>query len=151
MLRHPEPMSAGITEPEPRLLQTLLRRAVLEHAGSERRRVFPAVLHVGTPGGTSTSFEITADEPTDHALRVDVVEAMLRRVRRRAVDSTLTLAWLTRPGRLDPQDVDLWWLAAVRSAAAELDLALPMVVVNRTSWRDPATGATREWRRLRER
>ena len=139
-------MSVGIVEPVPRALQRLLRLAVLELVDSERRRQFPPMLHVGTPGGPAATFE--PEGPLDQALRVDVVEALVRRAGRGPGPS---LVWLSRPGPLDIQDLDLQWLAAAGTAARELGVGLRMVVVDRRSWRDPRTGVGREWQRLRRR
>jgi hypothetical protein len=141
-------MSVAIVEPVPEPLQGLLRRAVLDHASNESRRLFPPVLHVGVPGGTTACLEIDADEPDDQAVRIDVVESMVRRVGR--VPGT-PLVWLARPGPLTVQDLDLHWLAASAAAAGELRVGLRMVVVDRRSWRDPRTGVGREWQRLRRR
>lgn len=147
---------AGVVEPVPRELWVLLRLAVLTHAHQERRRVHPPVVHVGTPGGAVATFALGGSREgprLDHALRTDVLEAMVRRADRAGGAASSgpgrTLVWLTRPGPLEPRDVDLAWLAATRAAAAELGRVLPMVVVNRRSWRDPATGVAREWTRLR--
>ena len=145
----------GIEEPVGGPLHKALRRAVLEHATSERRRVFAPLLHVGTPGGPQDVFapaHLDPDpldpDPLDHALRADVAAALLRRHRS---TSPAPLVWLTRPGELCLQDVDAAWLAAARTAAAEADLPLTMVVVTRRGWWDPRSGATRTWRRLRAR
>lgn len=141
---------AGIVEPVPNGLERLLRRAVLDHATSESRRVFDPSVHVGVPGLVTTRFELPAElEATlDHALRVDVLEAMVRRVRR---PGPPPLVWVTRRGPLDLSDADLAWLAATGTAAAELATSLPMVIVERHGWRDPRTGVGRTWRRLRQR
>lgn len=143
-------MQAGgmeITEPVPAALQRLLRQAVLDHATGERRRVFPPVLNVGVPGLVATAFEAGPHDMLDHALRCDVVEAMVRRCRR---PGPPPLVWLTRRGDLSvQQDIDLAWLAAARSAGGELGTRLPIVVVNRRCWRDPGTGVGRTWQRLR--
>lgn len=138
-----------ITEPVPRSLEVMLRRAVLDHHTTETRRRFPPVLHVGVPGLVTRSYEADPREPHDLALRTDVVSALVRRTRR---PGPAPLVWLARPGPLTdhPHDGDLAWLAAVRSAGAELGLALPMVVVDRRSWRDPRSGVGRSWARLRE-
>lgn len=137
----------GIVEPVPRDLQRLLRRAVLDHTTTERQRVFPPALHVGVPGAVRARFVVGPDDGTlDHAVRTDVVEAMVRRTRR---PDAHPIVWLTRRGQLDLQDVDLDWLAAARTAGAELGIPLPLVVVNRRSWRDPRTGVGRQWERLR--
>jgi hypothetical protein len=142
-------MEEGIVEPVARGLYLRLRRAVLDHAGTERRRVFPPVLHVGSPGTTVADFVIEADDPTDHALRTDIVAAMLRRARQAGATP---LVWLSRPGApSDVRDVDLEWLAAARSAGAELGRHLPYVVINRRAWRDPRTGVGRVWQRVRDR
>jgi hypothetical protein len=141
-------MSVAIVEPVPEALQGLLRRAVLDHATAESRRLYRPVLHVGVPGGSETTFEPGEDEPDDQALRVDVVEAMVRRVGRLP---GAPLVWLTRPGPLTTQDLDLRWLSATTTAAGELGVALRMAVVDRRSWRDPRTGVGREWQRLRRR
>lgn len=124
--------------------EPLLRRAVLDLCERERRRLFPPAVHVGVPGGTTATFGPADDAGLDATLRVDVVEALVRRVRRPP-----PLVWLTRPGPLEVQDVDLRWFAATRTAAAELAVPLRMVVVDKRGWRDPATGVGREWVRLR--
>jgi len=141
-------MTVGIVEPVPDALHLLLRGAVLDLVEGERRRQFPPVLHVGRPGGPAATFEPDRGEAADHALRVDVVEALVRRV---GPGPDPPLVWLTRPGQLEVQDLDLHWLAAAAVAAGELDVGLRMIVVNRRSWRDPRTGVGREWRRLRRR
>lgn len=151
--------SAG---PPDRRLAALLRRAVLEHALTERRRSHLPILHVGIPGQPHLLFAITPDEPTDHALRADVVAAMRARQLRPAYRADLPegraeprepggplLVWLTRSGPLELADVDAAWFAAARHAFAEAGAPLHFAVVNRHGWRDPATGGGRQWRRLR--
>lgn len=138
----------GIREPVPRPLLQQLRTAVLDHALSERRRVHLPLLHVGSPGGTGTLFAIRGQDDSDHALRTDIVAALLGRSQRAGV---VPLVWLTRPGALDVQDVDAAWLASARAAYAEAGAPLTLVVVNRHGWRDPRSGCTREWKRLRQR
>lgn len=137
----------GIHEPVTRSLHRTLRRAVLEHAGSERRRIFAPLLHVGTPGGPQALFATGPLPATDHALRTDVMAALLRRTS--AIDGRLV--WLTRPGDLELQDLDAAWLAAARAAGAEAGVPVTMVVVTRHGWRDPRSGAGRTWKRLRAR
>lgn len=137
-------------EPPPPAPAASLRRAVLDHLTSEHRRVFPPAVHVGTPGVPGAAVALCpADDQLDHALRVDALEAMVRCVWQRGV--TAPLAWLTRRGTLEVQDVDLAWTSAARAASTELALAapLPLVVVTRQGWHDPGTGAQRTWRRLR--
>ena len=141
------PWPGAVVEPVPEELARVLRRAVLDHAATERRRDFPPTVHVGVPGLVRARLE-PADQPIDHALRADALEAMVRRTRR---PGPAPLVWLTRPGVEVTADVDLLWLAAARTAAAELACSLPMVVVTRRSWHDPGTGVHRTWVRLRDR
>jgi hypothetical protein len=131
-------------EPERR---RLLRRAVVEHVASLTGRAVPSVLHVGTPGGTVRCFTVRRDEPTDHALRADIVAAMLGR--RRGTPATWPWVWLTRAGDLALHDLDAAWLAAAATAYAEAGGDLTMVVVTRHGWRDPRSGAGHTWVRLR--
>jgi hypothetical protein len=139
----------GIHEPLPRELGAVLRRAALDHVRAERRRGYAPVLHVGFPGGAEEVFALRPEDPGDHAIRADVLAAMLQRVRR--VAGAVPLVWLTRAGPLDLQDVDAAWLAAARTAASEAGITLTMVVVTRRGWVDPRTGVRREWKRLRDR
>jgi hypothetical protein len=136
----------GLTEPLPRLTRALLRRAVHEHAASERRRTrYPPVLHVGVPGGRVASLDLADAEPTDPGLRTDLVAAL--RVRAGAAPDHLV--WLTRGGDLALQDVDAHWLAGARAAYDEAQAPLSFVVVNRRGWRDPRSGVGRTWARVR--
>ncbi len=138
------PGAGAILEPVAPALHDRLRRAVLTHATlAQRRRRLPSVVHVGEPAAAPARF-VLGDTRLDHALRTDVLEAMVRRVR-----APEPLVWLTRAGAPDPQDVDLAWLAAARAASGELGRPLPMVVVTRHGWRDPGTGCARTWARLR--
>jgi hypothetical protein len=134
----------GLRAPIDLGLQRLLRRAALDHGRAEPRRVYPALLHVGTPGAAEAVFPDS--ETTDHGLRCDIVAAMLRRTRR---GTAPPLVWVTRAGDLDLQDVDARWLASARAAYAEAGVPLVMVVVSRRGWRDPRSGAGRLWARLR--
>lgn len=146
-----DPAGPGLVEPIPSALHQLLRRAVLDHALSERRRVHLPIVHVGVPGSTERVFGVRPEDGADHTLRTDVVAALLATARRCGGDATPPLVWLTRPGELDLQDVDAQWLAAARAAFAEAKVPLVMVVVNRHGWRDPRTGVARHWKRLRAR
>jgi hypothetical protein len=121
---------------------------VLDFRVSERRKVFAPVLHVGVPGGTGLAYEPRRDEPMEHALRADLVAALLRRTRTGPVEP---LVWLTRTGELVLEDVDAAWLSAARSAYAEAGVGMTMVVVTRRGWWDPRSGRRREWKRLRRR
>jgi hypothetical protein len=138
----------GIQQPVTRSMAIVLRRAVLDHNVSERRRTYPALLHVGVPGGPEEVAAADPDEALDHALRADIVAALLRRTQR---PGFVPLLWLTRPGPLELQDVDVQWLASARTASAEAGLGLTLVVVTRRGWTDPRSGVRREWKRLRER
>jgi len=124
-----------------------LRRAVVDLATAERRRRHPPVLHVGVPGGRTASLCLAGLGPTDPGLRVDLVAAL----RVRADADRDGLVWLTRTGALNLQDVDARWLAAARSAFSEAERRLVYVVVSRHGWRDPRTGLTRTWARVRPR
>jgi hypothetical protein len=138
---------AGLVEPLAVALRRSLRQAVLDHAVAERRQVHLALLHVGLPGARQAVHPVRPDEPSDQALRADVVAAMVRRVGMAGTP----LVWLTRPGDLVDQDVDLAWLAAARQAFGEAGLTLVFVVVNRHGWRDPRSGLGASWVRIRPR
>lgn len=130
-------------DPLPRPAALVLREAVRRHAVAERRRRFAPMLHVGRPGGQELSAG-AALSGTDHALRSDVCAALLARS-----GSAPHLVWLTRPGELEPQDIDLAWLAAACSAYAEAGRDLTWVVVTRHGWWDPRSGLRRQWQRIR--
>jgi hypothetical protein len=126
------------------------RRAVLElRSHDRRRRIFAPVVHVGRPGERTAAFGIRSDEPTDLALRTDVVAALMRRAG--ASSAHPPLVWLTRPGEHALHDVDADWMPAAAAAYAEAGLPLAMVVVTREGWWDPLTGHRRVWKRLRAR
>jgi len=136
----------GLTEPLPLGTRALLRRAVHEHAASERRRSgYPPVLHVGVPGVRIASLDVADAEPTDPGLRTDLVAAL----RVRAGAGPDQLVWLTRSGDLELQDVDAQWLAGARAAYDEAQAPLAFVVVTRRGWRDPRSGVGRTWARVR--
>lgn len=138
----------GIAEPVDRATARVLRRAVLDHHHTERRHRFPALLHVGVPGAAEEVVAAEPDDGADHALRADIVAALLQRARR---GGTVPLMWITRPGPLDLQDVDAAWLSAARTATAEAGVELTLVVVTRRGWLDPRSAVRREWKRLRQR
>ncbi len=120
----------------------LPRAAVRAHAATERRRRFAPLVHLGTPGVRELT---TPAHPaaSDHALRCDVVGAML------AATEGRHLAWLTRPGELTLHDVDAAWLSAAMAAYAEAGRDLTWVVVTRHGWWDPRSGVRRVWQRVR--
>jgi hypothetical protein len=140
------PVVGTVEEPVSRADQALLRRLVLDHRATERRHRFPAVLHLGGPGSLEAGRVDESEAVLDHALRCDVLEAMLRRA-----PAGPLMTWLTRPGDLQVQDVDLAWLRAVAAVNGETGRSLPYLVVTREGWRDPWSGVHRSWRRLRER
>lgn len=131
----------GLEDPLPRATALLLREAVRRHVVSERRRRFAPVVHVGRPGVREWCAPATVSG-TDHALRTDVMAALLGR-------AGPELVWLTRPGVLEPHDVDAAWLGPAATAWAEAGQELAWVVVTRRGWWDPRTGLRREWRRFR--
>ena len=129
----------------------LLRRLVLEHKSTERRHRFPPVLHLGGPGRPEAGRVVEdCSSGLDHALRCDLLEAMLKRTGTLDRDRPL-MTWLTRPGSLEVQDIDLAWMRAVTVVNGETERALAYVVVTRDGWRDPGSGAGRTWLRLRQR
>ena len=90
-------------------------------------------------------------EPSDPGLRTDVVAALRVRATQGASGDDVPMVWLTRTGALELQDVDARWLAAARAAYDEAGAPLAFVVVNRHGWRDPRSGLSRTWARLRPR
>lgn len=144
------PNDEGLTAPLPLSVRSLLRTAVAEHARGERRQLFPAHLHVGTPGALRVSTPI-AEAPADFGTRVDLIHAMVRRAE--AFDGSTPTGfpwvWLTRSGSATPDDVDLSVLAPTMHAFAEADQRLTFVVVTRRGWHDPRSGLSRSWVRLR--
>jgi hypothetical protein len=120
-----------------------LRTAVLLLAQSDRRRHVPPQLHVGTPGGRTTT--IDHDPDWDHGLRTEVVGAALR------AGHDPPYVWLTRSGPLTLADPDAAWLGPCVAAASERDHDVIFVVVTRHGWRDPRSGLSQEWTRIRSR
>jgi hypothetical protein len=122
--------------------QRLARAAVRAHATTERRRRFAPLLHLGVPGAATLS---VAAHPatTDHALRCDLVAAMLAR------HDEEHLLWLTRPGELELHDTDAAWLSPALAAYAEAGRDLTFVVVTRHGWWDPRSDVRRVWQRIR--
>ncbi len=132
-----------LREPVPLADRRLLRTAVLLLATGDHRRHVPPRLHVGVPGGPTTT---VADEPGwDHGLRTEIVGAVLRHRRDPA------WVWVSRSGPLTLQDVDAAWLGATLAAAAERGVDVAYVVVTRHGWTDPRSGLSQKWRRIRQR
>lgn len=140
---------ALLRDPLPAPTARLLRLAVLELARSEHRRRFRAVLHVGAPGGPQVRVE--HDESWDRGVRADVVAAALQQATQQTVQPADPWVWLTRPGHLSLHDTDAAWLAPSLAGALERGGDPTFVVVTRHGWLDPRSGATRTWRRIRQR
>lgn len=142
-------MTSGLVEPLPRGLRHGLRAAVFELLRIGRVRRFPATLSVGVPGGARVVWPL--DPPhheDDHALRTEVVSALLHRAR----DLTETpVCWLTRAGAASWHDLDAAWLSPAVCAFAEADVPLVWVVVTRTAWWDPRSDLCVSWKRPRAR
>ena len=132
-----------LLDPVPSRDRRLLREAVLDLAVTEHRHHFPPVLHVGTPGGPAVT--VTDDPGWDHGLRTEIVGAALR-----SLDDPAWI-WVTRSGTLELQDVDAAWLGPAVAAGLERGSDPAFVVVTRHGWRDPRSGTTRLWRRIRRR
>jgi len=137
-----------LTEPLGAVQATALRATVLAFKAGEQRRTFAPALHIGAPGGPAVRHDLRTDEVLDHALRTEVVAALLLRCRPLASTPTV---WLTRPGEPVWHDLDAAWLPPAMAAYAEAGLPLTFVVVTRHGWYDPRSGLTRRWRRLRDR
>lgn len=134
----------ALQAPVDRHTHVALRAAVLELRETERRRHFPPGVHAGLPGPARGS--VGADGAADAGLRADLAVALLHRAARRV---QRPLVWLTRPGELVVEDVDLEWVRAVGWAAGALGRTDGLVVVTPRGWFDPVSGVRREWRRLR--
>jgi hypothetical protein len=120
----------------------ILRTAVLLASADHRHRVPPS-LHVGMPGGPTTTVD---DDPAwDHGLRTEILGAVLR------ARGDPPWVWVTRSGPLTMQDVDASWLGPAVTAAAERGSDIAFVVVTRHGWTDPRSGMRREWKRIRRR
>lgn len=136
----------GLHAPLPRDLERTLRLAVLHHVETEPRRRHPTVVHVGGPGDHEAVFACAPGDPDDLGVRTDVLLALLARA-----PQARPLVWITRPGDLVTQDDDACWVAATRAAAGELGRPVDLVLVGRHGWRDPRSGLSRTWKRLRPR
>ena len=134
----------ALQAPVDRVTHTVLRSAVLELREREPRLRFPARLHVGVPGRARVH-QLGPGHPSDAGHRAEVALALLHA----AADVPRSYAWLSRPGDLAVEDLDLVWGSAVRWAAGALGGTTDLVVVTRGGWFDPVSGVRREWRRLR--
>src|SRR3954464_15699004 len=100
-----------LREPLPVTERRLLRTAVLQLARNDHRRHIRPVLHVGVPGGPTST--VDDDTSWDHGLRTEIVGAALRALR------DPPWVWVTRSGPLSLQDVDAAWLGPTGAAAGE--------------------------------
>lgn len=134
----------------------VLRLEVGRLRARERRRRFPLAVAVGTLGGERSLLEVGWPEPRDldQGLRTAVVEALL--TRGPAAETSPACgprdleAWIMRPGHPTLHDTDLAWYSAARLACASYDVQLQrFIVLTRTGWLDPVSGASRSWKRLR--
>lgn len=153
-------MTALLSPDPPPALARALRAAVVQVAARGPERVFAPTLSVGDPTGPHASYvdrsraaAVVTDGSgrLDHALRTDVVSALLATVQRPDVATAQPITWLARPSSHEEPDCERDWLAAATAAHAELGLPLVYVVVTRHGWRDPRSGAGRSWRRIRTR
>ena len=135
----------ALQAPIDRLTHHTLRAAVLEFRERERRRWFPYMLHVGTPGRDVVHVEETGRQ-VDAGLRADLVLAMVQQA---ANFTPRPFAWLTRPGGLTLHDDDVPWASSLRWVAAATGVPISLVVVTRQGWFDPDSEIRREWQRLR--
>jgi hypothetical protein len=109
----------------------------------ETRPTFDPSVQVGLLGGERVGFVLRAkDRPVLDA-------ALLRDVALRLVEEspgTWRTSWVQRPGAPETHDLDLQWLAAVRSAFGSHDRRLDgCFTVTRTGWRDVVTEETWAW------
>jgi len=132
---------------DPQLVRAL-RSGVLAHRAEPDRDA--TVLHLGDPAGARLAHRLRRNESLDAALRVDVIGALLLRLRTEHEVGD-RLVWLARPGTLAWEDVDAAWLSASVAAFAEAGLDLAFVVVTRHGWIDPRSGQGVQWKRLRDR
>lgn len=127
--------------------ETFLRLEVGRLRRRETRRAFDSVLFVGSLDGERDSFTLPLrDVPAiDAGVRTDVVCTLLERT-----DHALRTLWLVRPGDPEPQDADLSWAGAARSAFALHERPLEgCYVITRYGWLDLDSGRRRTWKRLR--
>ena len=132
-----------LNEPLPLTERRLLRTAVLQLARNDHRRHIPPVLHIGVPGGPTST--VADDSSWDHGLRTEIVGAVLRALR------DPPWVWVTRSGPLSLQDVDAAWLGPAVAAAGERAVEVGYVVVTRHGWLDPRSGLVQQWKRIRPR
>lgn len=144
------PPETGLVAPLPFPVRSMLRAATVDHLRSERRALFPATIHVGTPGAFRVSTPV-ADIAAEFATTADTIHAMVRCAERTGVStpSGIPWVWLTRSGEAGADALDFTLLAPTMHAYAEAGQPLTFFVVTRRSWHDPRSGLQRSWTRLR--
>ncbi len=143
-----------IREPVDQTLARRLREVVIAYrrawCGGDRATLQVTCPAAGVdPRAAEAVHRVEPGDPDDHAVRTDVVAALLRRVG--ATIETPPELYVLRGARLAPEDLDVAWTAAAAAACAEAGLPMTLVVVTRRGWCDPRTGVRREWRRPRAR
>jgi hypothetical protein len=141
-----------------------LRARVAALRTATRRRTFPAAVELVTPDARAgTEPEASwryGTEPTDHALRVDVLARLLtdcrcrlrQQVSPRATQVNEVTLVHVRPGPHEPADLDLGWAAAASVAGAIAGVeVVSAIALSRWGWYDLRTGQHRSWVRLRVR
>jgi hypothetical protein len=122
-----------------------LRRAVFRLRSCERRRLFPARLHVGDPDAEPAAWAVDG-AALDDGLRTDLVAAMLRL----QPEGRASAVWISRSGEPEPHDIDLAWTRPCLSAFAEAgEDPLWFAVVTKRGWYAPLSGERVVWQRLR--
>jgi len=122
-----------------------LRRAVFALRSGERRRVFPAQVHVGDPDGERATYTIDA-ATLDDGLRTDVVAALLRQ----QPDGQPAAVWISRVGVPEPHDLDLAWTGPCLGAFVESgEVPVWFAVITKRGWYTPLSGESVTWQRLR--
>ena len=122
-----------------------LRRAVFALRSRERRRVFPAQVHVGDPEGDHATY---TDDGTglDESLRTDVVAALLRQ----QPEGQRSAVWVTRVGVPELHDLDVAWTSPCLSAFAEAgETPAWFAIITKRGWYAPMSGESVTWQRLR--
>lgn len=116
---------------------TAMLRAEVSHfiAAAGTRRVLPAQLHIGTPGGHRLT--VAHDSSYDAGLRADLIERMIDGLEA----GSLSCSWITRSGPMAPGDADFAWSAAARAAFGRYGISYPgFFVITRGGWLHLETG-----------
>ena len=139
-------MGMDVNPPLPRAREARIALEAFATSSARRRRL-PTTLHVGLPSAGHSS--IAHADSHDAALRADLVERALSCLDD-GVDPRTAMAWLTRPGSLEPHDHDHQWYAACTAGFAAHGLPAPaFYVITRKGWRDLVSGETQVWSRVR--